>query len=83
MLILNRKNGESVTIGDEIQVTVLSVDSGRVRLAIDAPRSVSIVRSELIAAAETNQDAACEAAEPAALLQMLGGVLDPNQKQGG
>lgn len=83
MLILNRKTGESVTIGDEIQVTVLSVDSGRVRLAIDAPRSVSIVRSELIAAAETNQDAAREAAEPAALLQMLGGVLDPNQKQGG
>lgn len=83
MLILNRKTGESVTIGDEIQVTVLSVESGRVRLAIDAPRSVSIVRSELIAAAETNQDAAQEAAEPAALLQMLGGVLDPNKKQGG
>lgn len=83
MLILNRKTGESVTIGDGIQVTVLSVDSGRVRLAIDAPRSVPIVRSELIAAAETNQDAAHEAAAPAELLQRFGGVLDPKKKQGG
>ena len=47
MLILQRKAGESLLIGDEIEVSVLSVDSGRVRLAIEAPKSVSILRSEL------------------------------------
>lgn len=47
MLILQRKAGESLFIGDEIEVSVLSVEAGRVRLAIDAPKSVSILRSEL------------------------------------
>ena len=41
MLILQRKAGESLFIGDEIEVSVLSVEAGRVRLAIDAPKSVS------------------------------------------
>lgn len=78
MLILQRKPGESVLIGEEIQVTVLSVDGGRARLAISAPRQVSILRSELAAAtAETNQDAAREESAPAALLELLGGVLQP------
>ena len=47
MLILQRKAGESVLIGEEIEVSVLSVEAGRVRLAIQAPRSVAILRSEL------------------------------------
>ena len=45
MLILQRKAGESVLIGEEIEVSVLSVEAGRVRLAIQAPRSVAILRS--------------------------------------
>ena len=48
MLILQRKEGESVLIGDDITVSVVSVDSGRVRLAIDAPRSVSILYREKV-----------------------------------
>ena len=52
MLILQRKEGESLLIGDEVEVTVLAVEAGRVRLAIQAPRSVTILRSELKAAAE-------------------------------
>ena len=47
MLILQRKEGESLLIGDEVEVTVLSVEAGRVRLAIQAPRSVTILRSGL------------------------------------
>ena len=42
MLILQRKAGESLFIGDEIRVSILSVEAGRVRLAIEAPRDVSI-----------------------------------------
>lgn len=38
MLILQRKSGESLVIGEDISITVVSVDGGRVRLAISAPR---------------------------------------------
>ena len=47
MLILQRKAGESVLIGEDIEVSILSVEAGRVRLAIQAPKSVPILRSEL------------------------------------
>ena len=71
MLILQRKEGESLLIGDGIEITVLSVDSGRVRLAIEAPKSVPILRSELKAAAEVNREAAGEELPPLALLDVL------------
>ena len=71
MLILQRKAGESLLIGEEIESSVLSVEAGRVRLAIEAPRNVSILRSELKNAAEVNQEAASEEASPLALLDVL------------
>lgn len=64
MLILQRKAGESLLIGDEIEVSVLSVEAGRVRLAIQAPKNVSILRSELKTAAEVNREAAGEEESP-------------------
>ena len=73
MLILQRKAGESVIIGDEIEISVLSVEAGRVRLAIRAPKSVSILRSELKTAAEVTREAAGEEASPLALLDVLRG----------
>lgn len=71
MLILQRKAGESLFIGDEIEVSILSVEAGRVRLAIEAPRDVSILRSELRSAAAANREAADEEAPPLALLDVL------------
>lgn len=71
MLILQRKEGESLLIGDEIEVTVLAVEAGRVRLAVQAPRSVTILRSELRVAAEVNREAADEEASPLELLDVL------------
>lgn len=71
MLILQRKEGESLFIGEEIEVTILSVESGRVRLAIQAPREVPILRSELKVAAQTNREAADEAVSPLELLGAL------------
>ena len=73
MLILQRKEGESLLIGDDIKVSVLSVEAGRVRLAIQAPRDVPILRDELKNAVTANQEAAEEEASPMALLDMLGG----------
>ena len=71
MLILQRKAGESVLIGEGIEVSILSVEAGRVRLAIQAPKDVSILRSELKIAAEVNREAAGEEASPLALLDVL------------
>ena len=71
MLILQRKEGESLHIGDDVEITVLAVDAGRVRLAIQAPRSVTILRSELKIAAEANREAAEEELSPLELLGML------------
>lgn len=81
MLILGRKAGESVDIGDDIRVTVLSVEGGRVRLAITAPKNVPIVRCELLDAAQANLDSSREESAPDALLSMLGGVLESGHRQ--
>ena len=47
MLVLSRHTGESLRIGEDIEVTVLDVCAGAVKIGIDAPRSVRIFRSEL------------------------------------
>jgi carbon storage regulator len=47
MLILTRRVGESVKIGDEVTITVLGVKGNQVRLGIDAPRSVAVHREEI------------------------------------
>lgn len=76
MLILQRKVGESLVIGEDITISVVSVDGARVRLAISAPENVSILRSELVTATAANLDSAREESAPAALLDLLGGVLE-------
>jgi carbon storage regulator len=48
MLVLTRKLMEKLFIGDEICVTVVRLEDGQVRLGIEAPREVSIVRAELV-----------------------------------
>jgi carbon storage regulator len=47
MLVLSRRPGESITIGDEVTVTIISVTGGQVRLGISAPRNVQILREEV------------------------------------
>ncbi len=46
MLILTRKKGETITIGNHIQVQILNVKGRQVRIGIDAPRDVQISREE-------------------------------------
>lgn len=47
MLVITRKKGESLLIGDDIEVTVVKLDDGSVKLAIDAPKKITILRKEL------------------------------------
>lgn len=59
MLVLSRRAGESVVIGDDVVVTVLEVKGDMVRVGVDAPRSVAVHRREVLdQIAETNRAAA-------------------------
>ncbi|MFJ9463532.1 carbon storage regulator CsrA [Viridibacillus arvi] len=47
MLVLTRKTGESIMVGDQIELKVLSVDGDQVKLGVVAPKSVKVHRSEV------------------------------------
>lgn len=58
MLVLTRKTNESIMIGDEVEITILSVAGDKVRLGIDAPRDVDIFRKEVYDSRQSGSDAA-------------------------
>ena len=58
MLILTRKKGEAISIGDNIQIQVLNVKGGQVRIGIEAPRDVRVNREERIERSDTSSLAA-------------------------
>ncbi len=68
MLILRRKAGESFLIGNEVKVTVIATKDKEVQIAIDAPKEVPVLRSELAYAMSANRDAAEEQSLPQELL---------------
>lgn len=54
MLVLSRKPGERILIGDDVAVTIVRIGPNTVRLGIDAPRNMNIVREELCQRVEEN-----------------------------
>ena len=69
MLILYRKKGDSIVINENITISIVETGPDGARIAIDAPRDVSILRKELIDAAEAaNREAA--SADTRSLLKM-------------
>jgi len=60
MLVLARKLNESIVIGDNITIKVVSLENGVVKLGIEAPREVSIIRSELIEEVKASNQAAVQ-----------------------
>lgn len=66
MLVLTRRVGESIVIGDEIVVTVLDVRGDQVRVGIAAPRSVRVHREEVVRQVERENAAAAASARRAA-----------------
>ncbi|MDT8376696.1 MAG: carbon storage regulator CsrA [Mariprofundaceae bacterium] len=65
MLILTRKSGETITIGENIQIRVLGVKGGQVRIGIDAPREISVNREEVHTRAQAEDDTAVASPEAA------------------
>lgn len=60
MLILSRKKDESIIIGDDIKITILDISSSQIRLGIDAPKELSILREELVIAVQQENARAME-----------------------
>jgi len=48
MLVISRKINEKIKIGEDIEITIISVDKNQVRIGIEAPKEITILRSELI-----------------------------------
>lgn len=47
MLVMTRKVGESILIGDNIEITITAIDGSNVKVAVNAPREITILRKEL------------------------------------
>ena len=57
MLVLRRRVGESISIGDGIEIEVVEISRTRVKLGVVAPRNVAVVRKEALAVAAENRRA--------------------------
>jgi len=64
VLILTRRVGESVMIGDEVAVTVLRVKGNQVRLGVNAPKSISVQREEIFQRIKREADQGQAATSP-------------------
>ncbi|AEM78026.1 carbon storage regulator CsrA [Thermoanaerobacter wiegelii] len=58
MLILTRKVGQAIIIGEDIEIKILEIDDGQIKLGITAPKNISVLRKELIEIKDENIKAA-------------------------
>ncbi len=65
MLILTRRVGETIVIGDDVVVTVLGIKGNQVRIGINAPKNVSVHRQEIYERIQNEKNTTTPAAEPA------------------
>ena len=63
MLVLTRKSNQSIMIGDDIEISVLAVMGEKVRIGIEAPRSVPVFRREVYVEIQQDRDDDAEDAE--------------------
>ena len=56
MLVLSRKIGEEILIGDDVRLVVYRIHGNRVQIGIDAPRGIPVYRGELAAAKDANNE---------------------------
>jgi carbon storage regulator len=63
VLVLTRKSNQSIMIGDEIEVSVLAIMGEKVRIGIEAPRSVPVFRKEVYVEIQRDRDSGQEGGE--------------------
>ncbi len=71
MLILTRKQDESIIIDDKIEITVISIDEGKVRLGISAPKEIAVHRKEVYLDIQAENKKAAESSMNIDVLQKL------------
>ncbi|GHV10641.1 hypothetical protein FACS1894219_00490 [Clostridia bacterium] len=64
MLIITRRKNDSVVINDNIEVTIADIQGDKVRIGIDAPECVKIMRKELLETEKANKEAASSVVKP-------------------
>lgn len=73
MLALSRKTGESIVIGNDVEITILEVKGEQVKVGINAPKSVPVYRKELyLQIQEANKEAMIQDVTLEAVEQLLG-----------
>ena len=73
MLVIRRRSGEAVLIGDDVELEVLEIGNSHVKLGIRAPRSITVLRKEIRTTAAENQ--AASRGIPLAAVEKLRGRL--------
>lgn len=71
MLILNRKIGESIILGDNIEVTILDIQDGKIKIGIEAPKDVTILRKEVYDQVIEENKKSLEIDEAIEILEMI------------
>ncbi|SFC24076.1 carbon storage regulator CsrA [Peribacillus sp. B-H-3] len=61
MLVLTRKTGESIMIGDDIEITIVAVEGEQIKLGIQAPKDIDIHRKEIYLSIQQENSAAMNA----------------------
>ncbi|HEV3070573.1 MAG TPA: carbon storage regulator CsrA [Solirubrobacteraceae bacterium] len=84
MLVLTRKSNQSIMIGDDVEVSVLSVVGEKVRIGIQAPQNVPVFRTEIYLEIQRQQEPGTasppqqEGQDPAEVDQALRGLSEPS-----
>lgn len=68
MLVLTRRKGESIILGDDVEVKILELHGSQVKIGVQAPQSLSVHRKEVYLAIQRENKAAAESAEKAKAL---------------
>jgi carbon storage regulator len=79
MLVLTRRKGESIMIGDDIELVVVEIKGDQVRLGVKAPKHVEVYRNEVFEAiSEANKEASLVTVKPEEISKMFkGGTEEP------
>lgn len=71
MLILNRKIGESIILDDNIEIKILEIQDGKVKIGIEAPKEVTILRKEVYDEVIEENKKSLEVKENVSILEIL------------
>jgi len=77
MLVLSRKEKESFLLGENIEITILEISGDKAKIAINAPKEITILRKELLEAKQANIDSAASVFSPERLSKLKLPVKNP------